>query len=393
MPWTESTKMDEKNAFIDLVLQKEHSLAECARRFGICEKTAHKWLRRYDAEGRAGLCERSRARHHRAQRFSSEAKAVIVALKREYPPWGARKLRVIAERRYPELSFPSHMSIYTHLKSQGLCGARKKRARPQAEHSPFWGYYGPNACWAADYKGEFALANKRLCYPLTISDIRSRYLLGCQALPHTRSKRAKMVFHRAFCEYGLPDIIRTDNGVPFASSAPGGLSELSIWWIRLGITPHRIQPGRPTQNSRHERIHKIMLDECHVQENFRQQQTHFDVFRKRYNTLRPHEALNNKTPADIYCESTKRYPCKDKDPVYPEDYFVERVDASGGLRFAASAGHLSKLLAGQIIGLQRIEQRSFDCYFGPIYLGRLTHKGFKRKTAKQPKPTTTHLPM
>lgn len=396
MPWKEVSPMEAKKMFIDEWLSKEWSMVELCGRHGITRKTGYKWVHRFMAEGYAGLGERSRAPHHRPSRIDENVFDELYELRRAHPKWGARKLLDAHERKWPNRFRPSHATLSRRLREQGLGHRAKTYRHPLGYCSPYSGYYGPNASWSTDFKGVVELRNKRPCHGWTLCDVTSRYVLRCDAMGSTDTRRVKRGFERAFCEYGLPEVIRSDNGCPFSSPTVGGLSQLSVWWIRLGIVPHRIQPGRPTQNGRHERMHRTLGEECPVGSSLREQQRHYERFRRMYNEERPHQSLGGRVPADVYQPSTRRYPKKDVDPVYPDNDFVIRVGTDGRLRFAGHHFFLSKVLASELVGCRQVEpdsRRLWDIYFGPVYLGRLNPKGFRPSLRHKPPPTPKVLPM
>ena len=368
-------------------------MAELCRAYGVSRKTGYKWVERFLEDGSRGLRDQSRAPKQRRNWVCPTGLQFLLELRRRYPRWGPRKLIAYAARHHPELSLPSHATLSRTLRDCGMSRPQKTAHRPPGYCSPYGDYYGPNAAWSADYKGEFRMRNMHLCHPLTIQDVTSRFLLRCRGLPHTKTQPAMKTFDETFCEFGLPDVMRTDNGSPFSSPAPGGLSTLSVWWIQLGIHPHRIPPGRPTYNSRHERMHRTLKEECPPAENAKDQQHDFDTFTKRFNTERPHQALNDRTPEDVYVPSTRPYPTKLRDPEYPDEFFLDRVGTDGALRFQGTTARISTVLAGQLVGLQRLEGRTWEVFFGPVYLGVWNLKGFRPRTRKRTLKPNTVSPM
>src|SRR5579864_6473173 len=308
MPWKECHVMDERIRFVARLLEGEKMAPLCAE-FGISRKTGYNLFNRYKDCGVAAFTDRSRRPYRQANRLPSQLEAVIVRLKREYPGWGAPKIREKLRRQSTAPHLPAISTVHAVLDRHGLVHRRRRR-RPAATGTALSRPTVPNALWCADYKGEFMLGNRQYCYPLTVTDFASRYLLTCEALATTQEKFAFTVFERAFKEFGLPGAIRTDNGLPFASGhALYGLSKLSVWWLRLGIQLERIQPGHPQQNGRHERMHLTLKKEATkpAAANVLQQQARFDDFVTRYNTDRPHEALAMKCPAEVYAPSARRY--------------------------------------------------------------------------------------
>src|SRR5438128_9429848 len=317
MPWKECHVMDERLRFVARLLGGGKMAPLCAP-FGISRKTGAKIFERYKDCGIAAFTDRSRRPYRQANRLSAPIEATIVRLKREYPGWGAPKIREKLRQQVPGLQLPAISTVHAVLDRHGLV-KRRRRRRPPAAGTELSRAGEPNALWCADYKGEFMLGNRRYCYPLTITDFASRYLLTCEALLTTQETFAFTVFERTFKEFGLPRVIRTDNGVPFASAhAIYGLSKLSVWWLRLGIQIERITPGHPQQNGRHERMHLTLKRDATkpAAANVLQQQARFDTFVEQFNHDRPHQALEMKVPADVYPRSPRVYRDLD-DLTYP----------------------------------------------------------------------------
>ena len=356
MPWRESTVMEERFRFVIRRLEGESMTALC-REFGISRKTGHKIFARYKEHGLEALADRPRTPGRNANRLPMPVEATIVALKREKPHWGARKLRELLARRFgSDVSVPARSTIHAVLDRHGLVEHGRAR-RPRATGTALSRPAGPNDLWCTDFKGEFRLGDRRWCYPLTVTDQASRYLLMCEAQELTRQEPVFTAFQRLFEERGLPLAIRSDNGVPFASPAAlYGLSQLAVWWLRLGIRIERIAPGHPQQNGAHERMHLTLKQETTrpAAENALQQQGRFDEFRDEFNVERPHEALAMKTPAEVYTASPRAlaglpelaYPLHDRDVV---------VTPSGVIRLDGRSVRISSVLAGQRLGLREVE--------------------------------------
>ena len=293
--------MDERLRFVARLLDGEQ-MSDLCREFQISRKTGYKVYRRYRAFGLEGLTDRSRRPYRQANRLPFQVEARILLLKREHPSWGAPKIREKLRRLNLGIHTPAISTVHAVLDRHGLV-SRRRRRRPKAQGTALSRPHQPNELWCADFKGEFMLADHRYCYPLTVSDFASRYLLACEALASTCEQTAFPVFEQVFREFGLPRAIRTDNGVPFASpTALFGLSKLAVWWLRLGIHIERIKPGHPTQNGRHERIHLTLKKEATkpALQNLLQQHARFDDFMECYNRERPHQALNMKYPAELF---------------------------------------------------------------------------------------------
>src|SRR5436305_495988 len=308
MPWRECHVMDERLRFVVRLLEGEKMAPLCVE-FGISRKTGYKIYDRYKDCGVGAFTDRSRRAYRQANRLPAPIEAVIVRLKREYPGWGAPKIREKLRRQFTGPHLPAISTVHAVLDRHGLVHRRRRR-RATIAGTALSRPTEANALWCADYKGEFMLGNRQYCYPLTITDFASRYLLTCEALSTTQETFAFTVFARTFKEFGLPRGIRTDNGVPFAPAyALYGLSKLAVWWLRLGIEIERIQPGKPQQNGRHERMHLTLKREATkpAAANVLQQQARFGDFITHYNTDRPHQALGMKVPAALYARSPRVY--------------------------------------------------------------------------------------
>jgi transposase InsO family protein len=302
--------MDQKRLFIAEYLTRSFSTIELCRRFGVSRPTAYKWISRFLEQGYPGLEDQSRRPLSCPHETESRLVERILELRQRHPFWGPKKLRAILNKRHPAELWPARSTIASILNRHGCIEKKRRRTYPGHPGKPETRMKEPNETWCADFKGEFKTLDGVYCYPLTITDGCSRYLLTCQGLPTTSAKMSKPVFKRIFQEYGLPRIIRTDNGAPFATQAIGRLSRLSAWWIRLGIFPELIQPGKPQQNGRHERMHRTLKRETTrpPAATRRGQQRRFNHFQEEYNTERPHEALKQMPPASIivrHLESTR----------------------------------------------------------------------------------------
>lgn len=372
MPWARTDWMSERVKFVAAYLRCDDSFTDLCVDFGISRKTGYKWIHRYDAEGPAALVDRSRAPHHHPQATEDHVVEVVIALRRRHPRWGPRKLRVILQRRHPRMVLPAASTIGDILKRQGLVRPRRRirRSAPYAEQ--LRQYAAPNAVWCADFKGCFPVGGER-CHPLTISDGYSRYLLTCRALRRPLYRCARRVFESAFRQYGLPLAIRTDNGVPFSTLAPGGLSRLAVWWLRLGIRPERIQPGRPDQNGRHERMHSTLKAETAKppRSSFPAQQRAFDRFQLEFNEQRPHEALGQQVPASFYRPSLRAYPRYLPQVQYPPHFEIRRAYPNGVISFGATQWYVSICLAGERVGLEPLTDGLWRVHFGSVSLGLL----------------------
>jgi putative transposase len=361
--------MDERLRFVARLLEGEKMAPLCAE-FGISRKTGYKIFDRYKDCGLGAFSDRSRRPQRQANRLPPQLEAVIVRLKREYPGWGAPKIREKLRRQSSAPHLPAISTVHAVLDRYGLV-RRRRRRRHTATGTELSQPTDPNALWCADYKGEFMLGNRRYCYPLTITDFASRYLLTCEALSTTQEKFAFTVFERTFKEFGLPQAIRTDNGVPFASAhAIYGLSKLSVWWLRLGIHIERIKPGHPQQNGRHERMHLTLKKETTkpAAPNVLQQQARFDAFIAQYNQERPHQALGMKVPGDLYTRSARVYRGLE-DLTYPFHDQTVTVTRCGRICFKGRKVNCSHVFAGQNVGVTQVGDRIWLVTFMQYDLG------------------------
>jgi putative transposase len=361
---------DERSRFVARLLDGETMARLCAE-FGISRKTGYKIFERYQRLGVRGLTDRSRRPYRYANQLPPAVETLIVRLKRDYPTWGAPKIRERVRHRWPDIPCPAISTVHAVLDRRGLVQHRRRRPRAARTGTTLTPASQPNGLWCADYKGEFLLGNQRYCYPLTISDFASRYLLACEALSTTQERYAFAVFERAFQEYGLPDALRTDNGVPFASAhALYGLSKLAVWWLRLGIRLQRIAPGHPEQNGRHERMHLTLKQDATrpAAANVLQQQMRFDTFVRRYNHDRPHQALAMATPASRYTASARPYRGLD-DLAYPFHDWTAVVTHCGRICYQRRKINLSQVFAGQTVGVKQTDDHLWLVSFMDYDLG------------------------
>ena len=373
MSWKETCPMKERIKFVLNYLENELSMTVLCREFQISRKTGYKMVRRFIEGDFDGLKDRSRAPHNHPNAVSEMVETAVVAARRSHPTWGPKKLRAWLARQVPSVVWPSPSTIGQILKRHGLTVPRRRSRKTAVYGEPFIGCDHPNAVWSADFKGWFTTGDGSRCDPLTISDNYSRYLLRCQAVPQTGHAAIQPVFEAAFREYGMPVAIRTDNGSPFATTTVGGLSRLSIWWLKLGIVPERIEPGKPAQNGRHERMHRTLKRETASppKRTGRAQQRAFDSFRSEYNQERPHEAIDQATPGSLYQPSNRRYPLILPEMTYPDDMRVRSVKSQGDISWKGRHIYLSETLAGELVGLRQVDERYYDIYFTTIRLAQL----------------------
>ncbi len=370
--------MDERLRFVGACLSGEFTMRDLCQRFGVSRKTGYKWVARYAAEGPPGLSERSRAPHRQPNRADPGVLDLVTELRRCHPHWGPRKLLAYLAPRWPALDFPAASTVGLVLRARGLSRPRqRRRGRLAVYPGPFEGCTAPNAVWCADFKGYFATGDGKRCTPQTIQDAYSRYLVRCEALHRTDFTATRAVFWSAFLEYGLPLAVRTDNGPPFASRAPGGISRFAVWLIQLGIRPERIAPGKPSQNGRLERFHRTLKQETAKPPARTRlaQQRRFDGFRREFNEERPHEALRQHPPASVYASSARRVPAALQEPRYAAHFELCRVRADGSAKWAGAHFRLADALAGTTIGWERQAEDGWRAYYGPLALGTLDGRG------------------
>lgn len=373
MPWDETTRMSQRFRFISDLESGGYTMTELCERYGISRKTGYKWAERFVKAGPGGLEDRSHTAKSFPHQVSSEKAGQIVELRRRFPFWGPRKLRAWLERHHPESSWPAASTIGDLLKREGLVESRRCRRRPLPPRPPRVEAEKPNAVWSIDFKGEFRLGDSCLCYPLTVTDGFSRYLLGCQGLESPTGEGSRRVLESLFREYGLPGAILTDNGSPFASShALARLSRLSVWWIKLGIRPVLIQPGHPEQNGRHERMHRTLKAETTrpPAADAAGQQERFEQFRRLYNEQRPHEALGQIPPAQLYESSPRPYPSLLKPCEYPGHFEVRSVGDKGEIWWRGRPLFVSHALQGERIGLEEVEDGQWRVYLSSVLIAR-----------------------
>ena len=376
MPWTETAPMNERMRFVVDCEEDLYSMRELCQRYGVSRKTGYKWLARYDAEGAAGLRERSRAPHHCPHRIAPAVADAVCGARRQHPSWGPGKILQWLGRRAPELELPAPSTAGDLLARRGL--VKKRRRRRAYTHpgvvSPTTAH--PNDLWTADFKGHFRTCDGIYCYPLTVADQHSRYLLACQGLPSTQGVGVRPVFDRLFREQGLPRAIRTDNGVPFATTGIHGLSQLNVWWLSLGIQHQRILPGHPQQNGAHERMHRTLKAATArpPQRDLARQQRAFNRFRLLYNEERPHQFLDGRTPASVYRPSPRSYTGRVPPFEYPGHYLLKRVTNAGTIRLKARLLFLANALKQHVVGLEEVDDGIWSIHFCNVLLARVDER-------------------
>jgi putative transposase len=375
MPWKESTAVDERVRFVRAYLTGAYQMSELCVHYGISRPTAYKWVGRYEQGGQAALSERPRAPHTCPHRMSSALQSWFIEARKRYG-WGARKLLKLFRNQHPRGEFPSRTAISNLLKKAGLSRPRRKHPRRTRQgHAPMR-VSRPNQLWTIDFKGHFRTTDHRWCYPLTLADQHSRYLLLCGGQLDCSAHPAQQRLERVFRQCGLPDFIHSDNGAPFASRAIAGLSQMSVHWVKLGIQIERSRPGCPQDNGAHERMHRTLKANTMrpAAANLRAQQRRFDLFQREYNELRPHEALADRTPASVYQPSPRPYPSRLAEPDYPEHFEVRRVAHHGDVSWRAQRVFISQSLAHERIAFEAVDDGLWSLHFYHQLLGRFDER-------------------
>jgi putative transposase len=375
MPWRETSPMEQRLEFVREYESGLFTMTELAAQYGISRKTGYKWLAQYEAAGILGLQDRSRRPHHHPHAIAPTLVDAILAMRRRHPHWGPKKLRTLARRHDAEAPWPAESTIALLLKRRGLIAPRRRRRLPVPIAPTRVPMTRPNEVWTTDFKGEFLTGDHRYCYPLTLRDGFSRYVLRCDALTAHTLAVTRPRFERAFADYGLPERIRSDNGPPFGGSGLGRLSSLAVWWIRLGIVPERIDPGHPEQNGAHEQFHAVLKAETTrpPAPTAHAQQRRFTRFCAEYNHERPHEALDQTVPAQYYQASPRALPQRLPPLEYPGHAEVRRVDQNGYVSWRTPL-FLSVALADQPVAFEEVDDGIWTVSFASLVLGRFDER-------------------
>ena len=387
MPWRDWSPMDEREQFIADYQRQLFTMRQLCDRYGVSRKTGYALLERYEREGVTGLQPRSSRPGRSPQATAPPLVDAIVAMRKRYPSWGGKKILAVLRDRYPGSPWPAVSTANDILKRHGLVPAGRRRRPVGHPGAPLTVPQAPNDIWTVDFKGQFRTGDARWCYPLTLCDGYSRYLLVCQGLRAPTSAGAFGALRRAFSAYGLPRIIRSDNGEPFAAATLGRLSRLSVWWIRLGIRPELIAPASPHQNGAHERMHRTLKADTTrpPAHDLSGQQRRFRRFRRIYNHERPHEALGQQPPDRRYEASRRAFPPRLAPLDYPGHYEIRRVGASGAISWQSRELSISTVLVAQAIGLEPIDDGLWDLHFGPVRLGRFDERTHRVQPAGVPR--------
>lgn len=376
MPWKTKTPVDLRSEFMKRVLKGE-TVTELCREYGISRKTGDKFKQRFKRLGEAGLLDQSRAPKVIPHRTSPEVVKLLIEERKRHPSWGPKKLKNILEGRL-HCVLPATSTIGDILERAGLVTKRGRRRAVPPQPTTLREALAPNDVWCIDYKGQFRLGDRSLCYPLTLTDQRSRFILGCEAMAAISDEEARESCEEIFRRYGLPKVIRSDNGVPFASTGLANLTRLSAYWLQLGIRPERIRPAHPEENGQHERMHRTLKFETTrpPRTNLLQQQERFDEWVEEFNNDRPHEALGMKRPAQLYKPSRRKLPAVLPQLDYSQHDDAIPVDKSGFIYFRRRRSYLSTALAYQMVGLREELDGRWLVTFAKLDVGYVDHTGF-----------------
>jgi putative transposase len=373
MPWKETCPMDQKIQLLSDWSKQEYTITELSQTYNVSRKTIYKWVERYQNKGPEGLNESSRAPLNHPNETGPEIVSKLIDTKLEHKHWGPKKIVARLEKQFPEQVWPAPSTAGHILKKEGLVDNRHYRRHTPPYTEPFRQCERPNDVWSMDYKGQFRMGDGRLCYPFTVTDNFSRFLITCQGLHHPSYENTKPWLEKAFQEYGLPVAMRNDNGAPFATVGLGGISLLSVWLIKLWIHPERIKAGHPEQNGRHERMHRTLKQETAAppKMDMEQQQMSFDEFQSEYNTKRPHEALEIEVPASVYVHSRRMLPNKLPAVEYPSSFTIRQVKQNGCIKWKGAEIYISQALTREPVGLRQIGESIWEVRFSFHTLGIL----------------------
>lgn len=376
MPWAEMSVVSQRYQVVQMVRSGIWTVSEAAAREGVSRKTVYKWLHRFDEGGVEALQDRPRAPHHSPSKTAPELLEPFFELRRRHG-WGAAKLRKLAVERDPEPPWPSESTIHRALREEKLVSRPLRRRRHQAPlRRPTEAINTPNALWTVDFKGEFRLGNRQLCYPLTMQDYASRYLLKCHGLNGVNGRPVQQVMADLFRVRGLPEGILSDGGPPFAGQGLSRLSRLSVWWLKLDIQVYRTRPGSPQDNGRHERMHRDLkaFTARPPSNSMRAQQKRFDAFVHEFNEIRPHEAHSQEPPARHYQPATRQFPERIAAWEYPGHFELRKVDSAGKISWHDQGLRVTKALCGEVVGLEEVDDGIWALYFRDSELARLNER-------------------
>jgi len=382
MPWKEISQVDQRAEFVHRALTETIPFSELCKEYNISRKTGYKWKQRFLENGYNGLSNLSTRPHSNSNQLSEDIVIKILQIKWAHPSWGARKIQSIFEKSYPLLDVPSESSIKRILDKAGLVKKRRvSRVNPsQNALRQIIKPDNPNDVWTVDFKGWWYSLDNKKCLPLTIRDEKSKFIHDIRLLQNQTCETVKEVFEECFKKYGIPKVIRSDNGIPFAThNSPLGLTKLSAWWMSLGILPDRINPGCPYQNGGHERMHRDLKIEVQKQRkvNLSFYQNIIDEWRNEFNIIRPHEALDYKTPAEVYKSSEIKYVGDIDEIIYPFNYESRKVSSSGMIRINNIQVYITGALTGYHIGLEKIERNRLAVWFNKFHIGEIDLQSYK----------------
>ncbi len=372
MPWKESTTSDGRVKFIAQLLAGDTTMTDLCHRFGVSRKTGYKWKKRYDAGGPMALLDLSRRPHRHPSAVAQSARDAILEMRHEHPTWGGRKIRARLERLHPDECWPAPSTIHRLIESAGL--VRLKQRRKTVRYAePLGAASRPNEIWCMDFKGSFECGNGERCDTFTVTDAFSRFALHCQAIKILNHQEVDRICDELMTKYGVPERIRTDNGTPFSSISGLGISKLSVKWMRLGIVHERIEPGKPTQNGRHERLHRTLKEDTASPpaESLAAQRERFVAFQHCFNEDRPHQALLMQTPASDYRPSPRALPDSLDEISYDGRHITRPVRKNGTIRWKSKEIFVTEVLRRERIGLLPTQAGTFEVYFGKLRLGVL----------------------
>lgn len=376
MPWKETSPMVERLRFVADHSEGLYGVSELSERYGVSRKTAYKWLRRFEEEGPGGLEARAPVAEEVWNRTPEEVEAALVAFREKHVDWGPKKILDVLEKRQRDVAWPAVSTVAAILKRHGLVQGRRRRRREGHPGPPEGEPERVNEVWGMDFKGQFRTRNGVYCYPFTVTDLRSRYLLGCDGYLSTEGEGPRKSLERIFREHGLPEAMRSDNGAPFASTGIARLTRLGVWLVSLGVTRQLIEPGRPDQNGKHERMHRTLKDRTTrpPAANLKRQQAVFDEFQREFNEERPHEALGMKRPAEVYVPSRRPYPERIPAVEYPGHFEVRRVSRNGGVRWNGKWLNVGHALIEENVGFEEVNDGVWDLYFRTLAIGRFDER-------------------
>lgn len=371
--------MKQKESFLRAYETGAFSMTELCARHGVSRQTGHRLWKRFQEEGIAAVEERSRAPLTCPHEMPMATKALLLEAKKREPRWGAPLLRQWLVNQHPGVQSPAVSTVHRFLEREGLVKRHRRRRRSKHPGMSEMVEEAPNDTWTTDFKGQFKTLDGEYCYPLTVVDQHSRFILAVHALPSVKEMGVFPVFERLFREHGLPKAIRSDNGVPFCTVAIHGLSKLIVWWIRLGIEHSRMDPASPQQNGAHERMHRTLKQDTIIppRRNMRAQQKRFDSWRYRFNNERPHQHLEGATPSSKWEPSPRPFPKKIEKPESPGEYLTRLVSSGGHIRLKCKQIFISHLLEGDYVGLHEVHDRLWDIYFYDTVLGRIDERTWR----------------